>query len=54
MPNEGPINPVDVSPARANTRDSPGVGDPVVVDVIITSSYGNSALTTSDRFTYTN
>ena len=36
------------------TALSPAVADPVVADVTVTNSYGTSALTPADRFTYVN
>jgi hypothetical protein len=39
--------------ATSITAYSPSAGDPVTVDVTVSSSYGTSALGLSDRFTYT-
>jgi IPT/TIG domain-containing protein len=38
--------------ATSITAFSPSAGDPVTVDVTVSSSYGTSAISVSDRFTY--
>lgn len=38
--------------ATSITAYSPSVGDPVTVDVTVSSPYGTSAISASDRFTY--